>query len=220
MAVVERQRAPLAAALVCAVAFVVLAVLVALSVTQELDVSARDYFRPDDEWGALQIRVDVVVEGLKPERIIVLLVAGALILAVARRSWRPAVYAASIAVAAGALALVAKVVLHRTDPHHELSAIGGSFPSGHVMTLMVCLGGLVLLLHERSRWWEWLVVGSAGALMAWSLLVQAAHWLTDVVGGALLAVVVLGLASLAPLRARAPSYDDAPVEPRDEPSEV
>ena len=37
---------------------------------------------------------------------------------------------------------------------------------------------------------------------------------------ALVAVVVLGLASLAPLRAQTPSYDDAPVEPRDEPSEV
>ena len=186
-----------------AVAYVLLTVLVAVGATERLDVAAREYFRPDDVWGDLQIRVDVIVEGLKPVRAVPLLALFVLVLSAYRRSWRPAAYAALVLVAAGIPALVTKVLLRRTDPHHDLSS-SGSFPSGHTLVLLVCLGAALLLVRRSPSVWEWLLVLAADAVMAWSLLVQGAHWLTDVIGGALLGVAVLAATSGSSLRARAP----------------
>ena len=42
------------------------------------------------------------------------------------------------------------MLLRRTDPHHELSS-SGSFPSGHTLVLLVCLGvALLLAFLDRS----------------------------------------------------------------------
>jgi membrane-associated phospholipid phosphatase len=181
-------------------ALVVLGVLVTTQVTQDLDVAVRDALRPGDEWGTTQVRVDVLVEGLQPRIVAALLALFGIAVAMWRRSWRPAVYVASVAVAMGALALGVKFLLQRTDPHHEMTALGGSFPSGHTASVVVGLGLTVLVLRGRSRWWDWLAVAAVGAAMAFSLVVQAAHWFTDVVGGALLATAVLAAASTSTLR--------------------
>jgi membrane-associated phospholipid phosphatase len=194
-------------ACVAAAAFVVLTVLVATGTTRTLDVAARDYFRPHDEWGPLQMRVDTIVEGLKPRNVAVLLVLLAVGMSLWRRSWRPGLYVALTGALAGAATVGVKMLLHRTDPHHEMtSAAGGSFPSGHTLGVVLLCGLVVLLLRPRSRWWEWTPVALAGAAMAFSLVVQAAHWFTDVVGGCLLAVVVLATVSLLPLRQPAGGY--------------
>ena len=63
-----------------------------------------------------------------------------------------------------------------------MSAVGGSFPSGHMVSVLVCLGGALLVVQQRPRWWEWVLVGLVDLAMGLSLLLQAAHWLTDVVG--------------------------------------
>jgi hypothetical protein len=59
-----RTRPSAVASILCAAAFLALAVLVAADITQSLDVAARDYFRPSDEWTPAQARADVLVEGL------------------------------------------------------------------------------------------------------------------------------------------------------------
>jgi membrane-associated phospholipid phosphatase len=174
--------------------FVVVALAVALGLAQPLDVRMREAFRPDDVWGDLQIRVDLVVEGLKPVRVLPVFAVFVVALAALRRSWAPLSYAVLLLATAGVPAAVVKVSMGRTDPHHELSSIG-SFPSGHVLVLLVCLGGALLLLRPSVAWWKWLLVAAVDAVMAFSLLVQAAHWFTDVLGG-----ILLGAATLAIVR--------------------
>jgi membrane-associated phospholipid phosphatase len=211
----RRAWVPLAAAVLGALAFVVLSVLVALQATQELDTAARDYFRPRDEWGPNQIRAGIVVDGLQPRNIVVLLAGVGIGAAVWQRSWRPAVYGASIAVAAGGLTLLAKILLERSDPHYQMTSLGGSFPSGHTVTVLVSIGGAMLILRERPRWWEWSGVVASGAVMGLSMLVQAAHWFTDVVGGLLLGLTVLAAATMAqPWRRAAASRTPAATEAR------
>jgi membrane-associated phospholipid phosphatase len=190
-----------------AVAYLLITVLVAGGATERVDVAAREYFRPDDVWGDLQIRFDVIVESLKPVRLTPLFVLFALAVSAHRRSWRPAAYAALVLVAAGVPALVTKVLPRRTDPHDDLSSIG-SFPSGHTLVLLICLGAALLLVHRRPPPWEWLLVRAADAVMALALLVQGTHWLTDVIGGALLGVAVLAATCGSSLRARGPESTD------------
>jgi membrane-associated phospholipid phosphatase len=193
----RRARTPLVAAVLGALAFVVLSVLVAMQATQGLDAAARDYLRPQDEWGPIQIRAGIVVHGLKPRNIVVLLAGVCIGASVWQRSWRPAAYGASMAVTAGGLTLFAKVLLERSDPHYQMTSLGGSFPSGHTVTMLVSLGGAMLILRERPRWWEWSGVVASGVVMGLAMLLQAAHWLTDVVGGLLLGLTVLAVASMS-----------------------
>ena len=213
MATVTKSRAVTVLAVTAGIAYVVLTVLVAVGATERLDVAARGYFRPDDVWGDLQIRVDVIVEGLKPVHAVPLFMLFVLVVSVRRRSWRPAAYAGLVLVVAGIPALATKVLLRRTDPHHELSSIGG-FPSGHTLVVLVCMGAALLLVRRRPTVWEWLLVLAADAVMAWALLVQSAHWLTDVIGGALLGVAALAATYGSLLRARTPpSVADARAAP-------
>ena len=190
----DRSRGLFALSAIAATAFVVLAVLVAAHATQDLDVAARNHFRPHDVWGTTQMRVDVVVEGLKPSKVLPLLALVAVVACVRRRSWRPAAYAALLAAVTGALTMRHQGDGRTADPHHDMTAVGGSFPSGHTVTVLICLGGAILLLQERPRWWEWAVVGLVGMAMGLALLLQAAHWFTDVVGGLLLGLAVLAAA--------------------------
>lgn len=171
--------------------FVVLAVLVAIGTTQQLDVAARELFRPADRWGATQLRVNVVVEGLKPVFVAPALAVFGVVAALLRSSWRPAVLVAAMGVVTVLLTLSAKFAVQRADPHYEMTALGGSFPSGHTVMLMVALGAVLLVLRGSIGWWGWALVAAGGLAMGLSLLLQAAHWLTDVVGGGVLAVTVL-----------------------------
>lgn len=172
------------------VAFVLLTLLVATGATDRVDVAVRDTLRPDDVWGTVQVRADTVVEGLKPARTLLVFAVCVSLVAGLRRSWRPVVHALALLAIAGLPALAVKAAMARTDPHRELSSLG-SYPSGHVLVLLVCLGGLVLLGRQGHRWWRWVLVALVDLVMAVALLVQATHWLTDVVAGVLLGVVAL-----------------------------
>lgn len=177
-------------AAVALAAFALLVVAVALGITEPLDERVRDAFRPGDVWGPRQLWADGVVEWLNPSKTLTGFAALVLGLAVVRRSWGPLSYALVLLAVAGVPAAVVKVTMGRTDPHHELSS-AGSFPSGHTLVLLVCLGGGLLLLRDHPAWAEWLSVAVIDAAMASALLVQAAHWFTDVVAGALLGVAAL-----------------------------
>ncbi|MGZ6792133.1 MAG: phosphatase PAP2 family protein [Mycobacteriales bacterium] len=88
-----------------------------------------------------------------------------------------------------------KALLHRGGPsgaplHHVL----GYYPSGHTATALVCAGLLTRLACRRHPAWRGrLVVASAAwtVLVASSMVVHRAHWLSDVVAGALLGGLVL-----------------------------
>lgn len=174
-----------------ALGFLVLTTLVALSVSQSYDELLVDWFRPDGEWETAQALLEPVIDALEPRRVFALLGLGGVVASLRRASWRPLVYAAGLAVAAAASTLVVKFALHRPDPSLEMSGTGGSYPSGHMVAVIVCLGGCVLLLCRRAQRWPWLVVVLAASLMAAALLFTAAHWPTDVIGGGLLGLALI-----------------------------
>ncbi|WP_107771339.1 phosphatase PAP2 family protein [Nocardioides sediminis] len=184
---------------VALVGFALLTVLVVVGATRGFDVAVRDLMRPQDQWGERQVAADVVVEGLRPEVLLmVLLVVGATSSA-RSRSWYPFAYVVLLSGGAALPALAVKVTVARTDPHDQMSSIG-SFPSGHVLFVLVVLGGIAAVGVADRLWWVRLLVGGTTALMGVALLLQAAHWATDVIGGVLLGTAVLGAAYHSPLR--------------------
>jgi undecaprenyl-diphosphatase len=183
-------------AITCAVAFVVLTVLVALGALDSLDVHLRNAFRPHDRWGHLQTRADHVIDDLRPTVMAGLLAIVAVVVSVVRRSWRPAAYALVVGGTSFVLTVATKALLGRPGPRGPATTHGGSFPSGHTSSVIVCLGVAILLLSPgATRLWQWLIVAALGTVMGLSLILVAAHWVSDVVGAALLSTAILAFAS-------------------------
>jgi membrane-associated phospholipid phosphatase len=175
-------------AIALALGFVALAILVRLGLLNTFDDRIRQLARPDDVWGTAQKRADVVVEGLRPPVLVISMAILTLVWCLIRRSVLPAVIGAAGLVLAAASTLATKLAVGRADPHGYLAQHGGSFPSGHVLTLMVSVGLAVLMVHPQGSGWILFVPAAlAGAVMGGCLLLQSAHWTTDVIGGALLA---------------------------------
>jgi membrane-associated phospholipid phosphatase len=195
--VARRQRR---VALAAAAAFVVVLVGVTTGATQGLDRAAADWFRPGDSWGPAQTRLGPMIDGLEPRRAYVILAVVAAMVSLVRRSWRTALFAGLVAGSSMGLTTAVKLLTHRVDPHGYLATTGGSFPSGHVVALFTCLGCCALVGWRRTRWWQWVLVAIPPTLMSAALLYAAAHWVTDVAGGALLAVATLCWAASWPLR--------------------
>lgn len=183
-----------------AVAYAVLTVLVVTHATQHLDVVLRDHFRPDNVWGPAQLRAVHIVDDAQPRVMALLLTVVGVATSLHRRSVRPAVYLALIGASAAAVTVATKAVYVRPDPHFQTAAHNGSFPSGHTVTILICLGGALLVLQRRTRWWQWLVVAAGGLAMGYGLLVIGGHWFTDLLGAAIVAPSVLVAASTWKLR--------------------
>ncbi|GAA2789474.1 phosphatase PAP2 family protein [Kribbella solani] len=182
-------------AVASSVAFLVLAVIASAGQVDALDQDLRQVFRPDDVWGPWQLVFGNVVDGAAPRvSLAVLAVSGALA-AVLRTSWRPLVYVAALALTGALVTQVAKALIGRADPHGDVGTLSGSFPSGHMVILLVCLGGVLLVWRQHPPVWAWALVALAGLTMGFSLLLLSMHWFTDVAGGALLAVPLLVVAA-------------------------
>ncbi len=178
--------------------------LVATGASETVDVATREAFRPDDVWGTAQAVTRPVIDGLEPRRAFALLALIAVATGFARHSWHPVATAALAIGTTSAATLVTKHAVGRPDPHLDLYS-GGSYPSGHIVADLVSAGCILLLFVTRTRWWMWLLlVLPLGATMALAMLFTAAHWLTDVIGGGLLSVVVLALLSTSPARPGSP----------------
>ena len=167
-----------------------------------MDEWAKSFFRPREEWGRLQVQVDVLVEGLRPRNSAALLILGTVLVA-ARRRWSFTCRCACAAVVGAtgtALTLGLKAAVGRVDTHGEVGPTGGKLP--HTPATSSCCswppGCLALLLRQRPGRMAWFLVGLAAGTMAWALLVQTAHWLTDVVGALLIGVLVLSVAQGLP----------------------
>ena len=97
-----------------------------------------------------------------------------------------------------------KAAYARSRPSHALVATSGfSFPSGHAVASAVTAVGLVIVLICVPQRWVWQLRAVPFAfVMALSRVYLDAHWLSDVVAGALLGRVGDWMAGAAPGRPR------------------
>ncbi|WP_405057706.1 phosphatase PAP2 family protein [Kribbella sp. NBC_01505] len=182
-------------AVISLVVFLALAVFVTVDPVDSFDVMAREVFRPDDVWGEWQLTFGWVVDGAGPPIAFTLLAVAGLIAAVQRRLFAPLFYVTGLAAVTVFVTQVTKAVLQRPDPHQDVGFFSGSYPSGHTTVLLCCLGGILFVWRRHPPLWAWWLVLVAELTMGFALLLLSMHWLTDVVGGFLLAVPVLALAS-------------------------
>jgi membrane-associated phospholipid phosphatase len=196
---------------VCAVVAVLLVVLTLLvgigaGPLVELDHEvARDAY---DATSGHAVRIDfwetvTTWGGPQPMRIVML--AGAVALALSRR-WSLAGWLVALVLLEGAVAPAAKLVLGRARPHWTTpitTAGSSSYPSGHAAAAVTAAVAGLLLARRLGRGGlvrtavPAVALAAAGAVAA-SRVFLGVHYLSDVVGGALLGTA-LALASYAAL---------------------
>ena len=104
------------------------------------------------------------------------------------------------------LAVVSRIVLQplvgRERPPTDTilsDGPGGSFPSGHVVQVVVAVG-LLVLVHTAARSAARRTAVLVGVLVvvtvAWSRLALGVHWVSDVVAGTLIGLTLVALAVL------------------------
>lgn len=179
----------------CVALFVVLTLVVVSGAADSLDGTVARRFRPDEAWGEPQDRVAPWLTRLAPERMFALSAVTCLAVAARRRSWDSVAFGAVTGLCSVAATLLVKVALARVDPLGGISPDGGSYPSGHMVAVVVSVATCLLVLLRRVRWWCWLVLSVPSGVMAVSLVVTTSHWVSDVVGGALLAGAVVATAT-------------------------
>jgi undecaprenyl-diphosphatase len=187
------RRRALTGTLICAGMLVALTAVVASGLTDSLDVSAREHFRPDFTWGDDQQRANHVLAWLAPDRMVLLLAVGSAVVSAWRWTLWPMIQSLFAVAATGGAVLLLKFLLDRGDPKGEHTSLGGSFPSGHSAVLLVCVGTGAMLVSCPTRWWQRLGCLLVETVLAVAMLHVGLHWLTDIVGGALVAMVVLGI---------------------------
>jgi undecaprenyl-diphosphatase len=122
----------------------------------------------------------------------------AVIVLAARRRWATAALIAVAMVGAAVLSGVTKLAVNRARPVVAVPVThvgGGSFPSGHALTSFVALGLAVILLRpvlSRGRWLLATIVAAVLIfLIGFSRLILGVHYVTDVLGGWLIAALWL-----------------------------
>jgi len=200
------RRRALIGTLVCLGSLALLTVAVRTGVTDSLDVSAREHFRPDFVWGDDQQRANHVVYWLGPPKILAVFAVGCAVVSLWRWSLWPLVQGGlAVAMAAG-MVVTLKFLVSRVDPTGQHTSLGGSYPSGHSAVLVVCLVTGAMLVSCPTQWWQRVGCALLVGVLAISMLEVGLHWLTDIVGGALIAGVTVGLEALVAGAGGGPSH--------------
>ncbi|MEV7725358.1 phosphatase PAP2 family protein [Streptomyces sp. NPDC087917] len=133
-----------------------------------------------------------------------LLVAVLVVWLLVRRAVRLAAWAAVTATAGGLAGLLVKNAVERARPHLPdpvAAAPGFSFPSGHAMTATTsCAVLLLVLLPLVPRGWRPVAWGLAVVSVlgvSYTRVALGVHWVSDVMGGWLLGLVVVTATTLA-----------------------
>jgi membrane-associated phospholipid phosphatase len=123
-------------------------------------------------------------------RVLAVLVAGTLLVAIYQRRWRFAVVAVMSAAAALGLVRLLKPLFDRQS-EGTLGTL--AYPSGHTATMVVVLG--ILVLVARAALWAvlvavvWCLLGIVGQAVGY-------HYFTDTIGALLLGSAIVCLAAL------------------------
>jgi membrane-associated phospholipid phosphatase len=119
----------------------------------------------------------------------------------ATRRVRPVLFLALVMFGELSLFLTSAAAVHRPRPHvTQLDGVlpTSAFPSGHVAaTTCLYVSIAVLVLHRTRAWWRWVTVVAAVVmplLVAISRMYRGMHHPTDVLGGVLLAGLLIPLA--------------------------
>ncbi|MDQ1123429.1 phosphatase PAP2 family protein [Microbacterium trichothecenolyticum] len=121
---------------------------------------------------------------------IVIGLAVVVVFVVRRRRWEALTVAASIVVVVAIGAPMAAVIARHRPDGSLAETVATSFPSGHTAVATTIAVSLGLILRRR---WVWMAGVAWVLLMMWSRTYLHAHWLSDVVAGALEGVVVATL---------------------------
>ena len=132
---------------------------------------------------------------------VLLAVGAAVVLALSRRTWRPVAQVAVLLVLLGGAVVGSKYAFGRAMPPVDGLHVGRdrSYPSGHSATAAVLWGLLARLAVEHRlrpvlagplRALRW----AAPALTAAALMLLGYHWLTDVLAGLALGILLLRVA--------------------------
>jgi len=110
-----------------------------------------------------------------------------------RRLNRLATFVAVTAIGSSLLNLAIKIAIHRTRPELPDSLVvepGKSFPSGHTQAAIVGYGVLLLVslpvIGRRYRPWLFAFAMAMVVLIGFSRIALGAHYLSDVIGAALI----------------------------------
>jgi membrane-associated phospholipid phosphatase len=110
------------------------------------------------------------------------------------RAWRAGLLVLTILMCGALLSTGLGKLVERPAPVPGIDVIDGTFPSGHVLMAGLALGLLsVLASHAMGRWSRAVVAAASGCVVtaiAFSRVYLGADWLSDVLGGALLAAVL------------------------------
>jgi membrane-associated phospholipid phosphatase len=172
--------------------FVVVAVTVELAWWRGLDHHVNDWAATQREtlpWYASQIVFDVAT----PEIALPVTLALGLLVAWKRRRREIAGEAAIRVGLAVAAVLLLKPLLGVPGPH-SAGKYGGAFPSGHTTSTVVCVA-LLLAWVGRPRWVTGRVAVATGvvAVVGVSVVYIHYHYVSDVVGGVVLGLLIAAL---------------------------
>jgi membrane-associated phospholipid phosphatase len=144
---------------------------------------------------------------------------GVLLIARGRR-WRPAIL---LVVALGGSILLTDLVKAATDlarppfSTHLVEVTGSAYPSGHAMDSLAVFAALAMVVgagrSPGARAWLWVGAASMALIVGWSRIYLGVHWMTDVVGGWLLAVAWVAATSAFVLRPPAAPVRTEPYPP-------
>ncbi len=174
-----------------------------------VDERVRVLFTPIPRSGPTRLVVVALSVGASAQAGVLLLLLVGAFLAVARRSWRPAVLAGATMCALVVGVFGTKLLVDRVRTPTAVVDPEPAFPSGHATTALVAYGVAVLLLltgsNPRVRRWAWAAVASYAVLIGIGRVYLGAHWASDVLAGWVLGGLILTVvAGAMPWLARAP----------------
>ncbi|WP_133053671.1 phosphatase PAP2 family protein [Mycolicibacillus trivialis] len=205
MSPADRRSTVVAAALIAALAAGFAALTLAVARTPagpDVDRQVMDWFVAQRrDW--LTPLLVAATHASGRQAVAVAALAAAALLWWRRRRLLPAVVVAGTCAAAGLIGVAVKHLagVDRPPPAvHVVAKTGPAFPSGHVTYSLALLGILAVVLgagrSTRVRAALAAAVAAITGLIGVARLYLGVHWFTDVVGGVLLALAVIGTGAL------------------------